>query len=93
MPVLLVWYILATTRLLRGLETTTVRLTLAESYSSSASAHGAVILWAGLICSALFVAGGTLLAIQGQFFVGVLGIVFFGAGTIAFGYMIGSRHT
>jgi hypothetical protein len=93
MAVLHLWYILATTRMLRGLETTTVRLTLAESYSTSARAHNVVILWVMLICSALFVVGGTLLVIDGRLFVGVLSIILFGACGVAIGYMIRSRHT
>jgi hypothetical protein len=90
-PVLSLCYVLATRRLLRGLETTTASLTLAESFTGSSREHKAVTLAILLIGSAFFGVGGLFSVILGHLFVGVLSIMFSGACAVAIGYMIRSR--
>jgi hypothetical protein len=90
-PVLYLWYFLATSRMLRGLEATSVRLTFAESFSASSRAHKAVTLAALLMGSAFFGVCGTFTAIMGHPFLGVLSLVVSGACIVAIGYMVRTR--
>lgn len=93
LPVGLLWYILTIRRLLRGLEVTQDKLSLAESYTNSAKSHSLETLWLMLVCSILFVLAGIWILSEGQWLLGLASIIFFGTGSFFFGYMIKARNT
>ena len=90
LPVLFFWYFVATARLLKGLGTRSARLTLRESYSSSAKSHSMTDLRVMLASSILFVLAGLLFLLvkKDEWIGGLSSILFFGACAIAIGYMI-----
>jgi len=57
LPLFYLWYFLTFARLLKGLAVTGERLTLRESFSSSAKSHSIVNLWMMLIFSIILVLG------------------------------------
>ncbi len=91
LPLFFLWYFFVTARLLKGLDVTSEKLTLRESYSSSAKSHNFVTLWIMLISSIFFVllvGFGLVLHVYDSWLIGLAIIIFFGAVAIVIGYMI-----
>ena len=90
LPLFFLWYFFVTARLLKGLAVTGEKMTLQESYSSSAKSHNIVTLWLMLIFSIFFVLGGLALVlfVHDSWLIGLASIVFFGVIAIVAGYMI-----
>ena len=90
LPFFFLWYFFATARLLKGLAVTGEKLTLRESYSSSAKSHNIVTLWIMLIFSIFFVLSGFafVLYVHDAWLIGLASIFFFGATAIVISYMI-----
>jgi hypothetical protein len=89
---LLVWFYLTTKSLVSGCPYSEGKLTLKESYISSAAGYSRFTLWLLLACSALFVAAGIFIAAvggsTGKVVLGLLTAVFFGACGVGIGYML-----
>lgn len=67
------------------------RLTFTESYANSAAAHNYATLIVCLILSGVFVLGGVLMALYaapGDRWVGIVAVIFFGAGSAIIGWML-----
>lgn len=67
------------------------RLTFAESYANSAAGHNYFSLIALLVVSGVFVLGGLLMAIyapSGDRWIGMIGVIFFGACGAVIGWML-----
>jgi len=90
MPPLVFWYWLRMKRLLEGVTTTTEKLKVAEAYKSSARSHNIGTLWFLEACSVLFVLAGLFILFKStqNWFVGLASVIFFGACSLAIGYMI-----
>jgi hypothetical protein len=95
LPFLFAWYYFVITKRLKGLSKSDEKLTLKESYTSSAKAHNAVTLWIMLACSVLFVLAGIFILIvnKEEWILALLSITFFGVCGIAIAYMIKQRNT
>jgi hypothetical protein len=79
--------------LTEGLASTEQRISVVEICRNSAQSHDLVTLWALGVISLLLVVGGAILSMDGfaawhMRFVGLFSIFFFGACTLAIGYMI-----
>ncbi len=90
LPFIFAWYCFATARLLKGLPISSTRLSLRESYTSSAKSNSVRTLWLMLISSTVFVLGGFVVIFfnKDAWFIGLASIVFFGVGALVFAYMI-----
>jgi len=88
-------YFFETSRFLKGLPATSERLSLSESYTNSAKSHNMLTLWILLIFSVLFVLSGFAILVHNKnaWFVGLASIIFFGASSLASGYMIKVKNT
>ncbi len=95
LPFVFSWYYFKTSQLLRGLSTTSTRLTLRESYTSSAKSHTTASLGFLLALSILFVLAGlwVLLFKKEEWIIGLTSILFFGLCAFAIGYMIKLNNT
>ena len=95
LPLLLPWYFFTMARLLRGLATTSTRLTLRESYTNSAKSHTTGSLRFLLALSILFVLAGLVIVLlnKGDWIIGLASILFFGLCAIAIGYMMKLKKT
>lgn len=88
-PVYIVLFTLWVYRTTRGLERSFEKITVAESYKSSAKAHNLPTLIILEICAIGFVAIGVWMIVEGEpLFMPVLCILLFGAAALAIGYMI-----
>ncbi len=94
LPLFYLWYFLSIDRLLKGLVVTGERLTLRESYSSSAKSHNIMTLWILLIFSIFFVLTGLAFVLYSAdaWLIALAITIFFGACGIAFGYMIKAKR-
>lgn len=95
LPIFFFWYFFATARLLRGLPVAGGRLSLSESYQSSAQAYAITYLWFMLIffCITFVLAGIDLLLFhKASRFLGLTVMICCGAGSCVFGYMIKIRN-
>jgi hypothetical protein len=90
MFLLFLWYYFETSRFLKGLPIAGEKLSLSESYTSSAKSHNMATLWILLIFSVLFVLSGFAILVHNRdaWFIGLASIIFFGASSLANGYMI-----
>jgi hypothetical protein len=95
LPLVFFWYYFTTARLLRGLPTTSTRLTLRESYTSSAKSHTAASLRFLLALSIAFVLAGLLVLLvkREEWIIGLASILFFGLCAIGIGYMMKLKNT
>jgi hypothetical protein len=91
-PLLWLWYALGVKPLLRGLEVSPERLNVGESYANSAKSFSPRMLRALLVGSVLFALGGIGEIAQGEWLMGVSGMLFFGGCAVVYGYMIKSRR-
>jgi hypothetical protein len=92
-PLSVLIFVLMIRKLTRGLPRTDERLTFKDSYENQARRHSPVMLWAMLVMSLLFVAGGLfLIAGPGEILVGLLAIGFFGACAAVFAWMLLARR-
>jgi hypothetical protein len=92
---LFLWYFFEISRFLKGLPVASERLGLSESYTNSAKSHNMATLWIMLIFSVLFVLSGFAILVHNRdaWFVGLASIIFFGASSLANGYMIKVKNT
>jgi hypothetical protein len=89
LPVSILIYVLAVRTLTRDLPRTDEKITMKDSYEAQARRHSPAVLWAMLIVSLLFVAGGVvLISGPGELLAGLLAIVFFGACAAVFAWML-----
>jgi hypothetical protein len=77
--------------LTRGLPTHSERLRVTESWANSARAYSSALLWSLFTVSALFVISGIGLLLDGEVGIGLLGILFFGACSLVYAYMLRKR--
>ena len=91
---LLTFYLVWMWHLLRRLKVADERLSLQESMTSGAQAHGVVVLWLLEIASLVFVCGGIFMFIvdPNQWLVALAGIFFFGLGAVVFARMLVLRR-
>jgi len=95
-PIFGAWFYLGSKSLVSKYPYSEDKLTLKEGYTSSATGHNKVTLWLLFICSILFVLAGIFIAIaaksSGQMILGLSSTIFFGASSIAIGYMLKVKH-
>jgi hypothetical protein len=91
-PIFAGWFYLRTKTLVAGCPLSESKLTLGESYANSAVTHNTWTLWLLFICSVLFVATGIWMALSansaGDRVMGWIVGIFFGACSVAIGYML-----
>ena len=93
LPVFGAWYFIRIQTITKGLEATTDRITVADSYRAQAQGHSLVMLWFLEICSVAFVIAGIFILTldSDEWLIAVTSIGFFGACAAAIGFMIASR--
>ena len=91
---LILFYLIWSRSLLRGLTPSQERLTMTESMTNQARAHGTAGIWMLEIISLAFVAAGAVILIADptQWFVGLSCIVFFGLCAVIFARMLVLRR-
>jgi len=96
LPVFGAWFYFGSRRLVSKCSYSEDKLTLKESYENSAVSHNKFTLRLLFIFSVLFVLAGIFMAIasksSGQMIVGLLSAAFFGACSVAIGYMLKVRR-
>lgn len=90
-PVIFLWFLFQSKNLTKGCEISNEKLTVKESYRNSARSHNKIMLWCMLIISLLFVLTGIYAFIKGKFFIGLIGVVFFGLCSAVFIFMLKAR--
>jgi len=96
LPVYFLWYLFAISKMTEGLQVTNTKLKISQSLRNSAMFHNIILVWFMFVFSILFVLGSIailsgLVTSSDGYLVGLLGFLFFGLCSIAFGYMIKSR--
>ncbi len=86
-------YIIGVNKMIKGYEISNDKLKLSESMTNSASSHTIGTLWFLEVSSILFVIIGITFVISSpdNWFIGLLGILFFGAGGYVFWQMIKAK--
>ena len=95
LPFFLLWSFITLRRKTNGLQVSEERLKFIESLHNSAEAHNTITLWVLFIFSVLFVVGSVFLIAKKpeELFVGLLGFVFFGSGSVVFFKMIKAKSS
>ena len=84
------FYLVRTAAMVRGLPVSEHKLRLGEAYSNSARSHNLPTLVVLLVFSILFVVAGAWISIRRPL-IGAITVLFFGACTVAIGYMVRAK--
>jgi len=88
-----VWYFAKIRGIATGLQTTTERLTIGESYRAQAKGHSLWTLWASGFSSVVFVIAGIVILVldPSKWLLAAATMGFFGVCVVAIGFMIATR--